>query len=447
MALSFFAIEAMPRLRRAVEQIIDMSGAKRILDGSQPFELARAAEIQRTELAANVTNSPTRKIRTHVPKVSDGISVHVWTPEGFLQAGTLEMDEDGWRKIAAFFEYDREYLARANSGAYPLDPINMRLTRTTYATREHHVVLGAIFDAAPDAWGRKVIKARQLETLGEVDEALVEMLAGSWTIGGARPKAILRDDSPGAAPGRSLIAKFPSYALPEGSAVEWACLSMARDIGLEVPHHTLRRVGGEQTLLLDRFDRGPGGARRHYLSAMSLVSAMPQSRFLDSASDKAIFSWSNLLHVTSQVAARPAEARVQMFARLALNAALGNSDDHLKNYGFLKCSDDPFHYEVAPVFDITPQRSASHYLHCGEFGRNYTLVDVMSNPRSFGVSAAAASVVEESIRDVLSRRDAYFSAAGLSDVAHREADGIIRRGLGQPLQTKVSNVPIERQRG
>ena len=65
-------------------------------------------------------------------KIVDGrLRVHAWAPGGFLSAGLLTLQEDG-EAMAASFEYDPAYLA--TPGAYPLDPLNLPLARTTWAT-------------------------------------------------------------------------------------------------------------------------------------------------------------------------------------------------------------------------------------------------------------------------------------------------------------------------
>ena len=434
--------------------------------------------------------------------VADTLHVYGWTPEGFVLAGTLNLEESGENDVRAQFAYADPW--REHVHAYPLDPINMASYRARYATQSAHVTLGAIFDAAPDAWGRRVVRAnvpaseqhavyrnaflrgadgigalvltpnrptdidhivalslserpklsqiqsaaraaRELESDGLVSDALRSMLAGSWTIGGARPKAIVSDDRAQAPAGRSVIAKFASARQSvETNRVEYAVLEMASAMGMRVPQHELLEIEGEAVLLLERFDRTDDGARRHYLSAMSLVSAQPVSRMLDSAHDAAVFSWSNLLDVASRVCAKPASARVEMFARLSLNAALSNTDDHLKNFGMLKIAESALHYEIAPVFDVTPQASDAHYLHLLDEGRRYTLRDVMARSRELGIAASAARDVDERIRSVLARRHEFFDLAGLSARDVAMVGAWIDRGIGLPSSAPA---PARRPRG
>ena len=431
------------------------------------------------------------------------LCVHAWTPAGFLRAGVLKLDEAG-EAISATFRYDQTYLDHPH--AYPLDPLNMPLGATLHATASPFVRLGSIFDAAPDAWGRRVVQAQlpaharervfrgaflrgadgigslvltplileaedialedivqlslterpslsqlagaadaawQFEQGDALTPAMREMLGGSWTIGGARPKAILRQDAPGALPAESVIAKFPSVLdRLDRSRLEFATLEMAADMGFNVGGRELRECllhnashdGARPVaaLVLERFDRlvRPDGVRRrHYLSAMSLASYQPQSKLLNTRQDQAVLSWARLLDLSSRVAAKPAHARVEMFARLCLNAALQNTDDHLKNFGFLKGEDSPVHYELAPVFDVSPQASERHYLHCADLGQTYGLKEALSRARVLGISRGACEEVEERIVSVLLRRRDYLERAAMSGADVELASQWIGQGM------------------
>lgn len=428
-------------------------------------------------------------------KQIDGeLRVHAWTKQGFLSAGLLTLEEDG-DDIAASFTYDQDYLV--NPLGYPLDPLNMPLGRGRMATDSQFVRLGAIFDAAPDAWGRKVVTAQlpsearrrvfrnaflrgadgigslvltpdslageidldhivnlslserpslsqldraalaahELEQGGDLTDEMRNMLGGSWTIGGARPKAILRDDREGALPGQSVIAKFDSMndTAPR-NRIESACLKMAHAMGFRVPASRLEELpGGRTALLLERFDRQviEGSVHRlHYLSAMSLASHQPQSKFLNSAMDRAVLSWSKLLEISSRICEKPQHGRVEMFARLALNTALQNTDDHLKNFAFLKVAGSAVHYDIAPVFDVSAQGAQRHYLHCLDMGQTYSLSDVIPRARELGIAKATAQEVEERIVDVLLQIDQYLDAAGLGKADSEKVKGWVAEGMG-----------------
>lgn len=432
--------------------------------------------------------------------VDEHLRVHAWTSEGFKSAGVLSLDEEGDRGMSAVFEYDPSYVV--DPCAFPLDPLNMPLGRQSYATTSQFVMLGSIFDSAPDAWGRKVARssldndeqnnmfrnaflkgadgigalvltplhmndeasltrivaesiqerprlsqleraakaAHDLEKTGHVGDDLEEMLSGSWTIGGARPKAILQDDSKGGQPLGSVIAKFPSFKdhIDRGR-LEFASLEMAADMGFSVPAHSLIDSSTDKKqsiLILDRFDRDiveERVLRRHYVSAMSMISYQPQHQMLSSRFDQAMLSWNKLLEVTSRISENPIKDRVEMYARLALNAALHNTDGHLKNFGFLKSRQDPFHYEIAPVFDVSPQAGDRHYMYCGSLGQWYTLKDVVSQARSMGIALGAAQEIEEKIMSVVDRRHHYFDEAGMTASDQEKANGWVEKGLGYGL--------------
>lgn len=454
-------------------------------------------------MAANRSESRRDKL------VDDKLRVHAWTPKGFRFAGVLDLEEDG-EQLAASFQYQEAYLADAH--AYPLDPINLPLGRTLHATQSQFVRLGAIFDAAPDAWGRKVVTAQlpqearqrvfrsaflrgadgigshvltpdaagddldldaivqmslnERPALSELDRAqraardfeagldltdeMRSMLGGSWTIGGARPKAILQDDRAGAPAGLSVIAKFDSIndQVPR-NRIEEDCLSMAQDMGLNVKGHWLRELdGGRTALVLERFDRPvvDGAVHRlNYLSAMSLASYEPQSKFLNSAMDQAVISWSKLLEISSRVCERPSSARLEMFARLAFNAAVQNSDDHLKNFALLKAPGSLLHYTIAPVFDVSAQAGQRHYLHCLDLGQVYSLQDVMPMARRLGIAKGVAEEVEQRLLEVLAERHQYLDGAGLSRADAQKVNEWIEQGLGSRYVERVREVDAPEQ--
>ncbi len=102
--------------------------------------------------------------------------------------------------------------------------------------------------------------------VGDGDLAAIKELldAGAGSLGGARPKASVRDG------GRLLIAKLSSLR-DEWDVIAWekTALDLAERACITVPGRRLERIAGRSVLLLDRFDRTPDGARIRYLSAMS----------------------------------------------------------------------------------------------------------------------------------------------------------------------------------
>ena len=222
------------------------------------------------------------------------------------------------------FVYGRSYRSRAD--AVPIDPINLPLSTETFETARLGGVFGALRDSAPDAWGRFVIEvvlgrsdltevdfllespedragalsfgvgtnppapvrafnrvvhleelreaARLLEEgqpAGAVREQLRQVFEPTTSMGGARPKNTVEDDS------GLWIAKFPARSDRWNNApVEAAMLSLAKRCSIQVPEIRIERLGGGDVLLLRRFDREPvaGGYWRHRMvSGLTMLRA------------------------------------------------------------------------------------------------------------------------------------------------------------------------------
>src|SRR6478752_3013247 len=102
--------------------------------------------------------------------------------------------------------------------------------------------------------------AERLDRDAESEDELATLLRGGSSLGGARPKAHVRDDA-----GRIAIAKFPSSVDDEWDVMRWEALALtlARGAGIRVPDHKLHRIDGKSVLVVDRFDRS-GSARIGY---------------------------------------------------------------------------------------------------------------------------------------------------------------------------------------
>lgn len=185
---------------------------------------------------------------------------------------------------------------------------------------------------------RLLAAADQVNSDGDDLAAVKELLdAGSGSLGGARPKASVRAED-----GRLLIAKFPH---PDDTwnvmAWEQTALDLAQAAGIAVPGHRLSAVGRRAVLLLDRFDRDSAGRRVGYLSAMSLLAARDgdERDYLDIAG------------ALPEHGARVRADLAELFRRVVFSVAVHNTDDHLRNHGFLRV---PGGWRLSPVFDVNP---------------------------------------------------------------------------------------------
>lgn len=301
---------------------------------------------------------------------------------------------------SATFTYFDEYLARRD--AYPLDPA-LELSAGQHQTPGAHALFGAFSDSAPDRWGRRLIARAERQRvrreggsersfgefdylLGARDDArqgavrfrdfddgayladagsgvpvlidLPELLAqadrldrdeaddedvrrllrAGSSLGGARPKAHVLTRA-----GRLAIAKFPSASSDEWEVIAWeaVALELARGAGIDVPDSTLHQVDGKAVLIVDRFDRS-GTDRLGYASAMTMLESNDRERgsYLDIASTIEEQS----PHATADLE--------QLWRRIAFSISISNTDDHLRNHGFLRLSEAG--WSLSPAFDLNP---------------------------------------------------------------------------------------------
>jgi serine/threonine-protein kinase HipA len=302
-------------------------------------------------------------------------------------------------KESATFEYDTSWLE--HDARFSLEPA-LKLGPGPFHTTDR-AMFGAIGDSAPDRWGRALMRRmerrraeREKETprtLQEIDylllvddetrqgalrfaqqaggpflreegekrtpplielprllsaaERVLEekdsdddlrmLFAPGSSLGGARPKASVRDKD-----GHLSIAKFP-HRDDDYDTVRWEAVSLAlaRRAGITVPEGRLELIGGKPVLLLRRFDRS-GGSRIPFLSSMSMLSAK----------DNETHSYLELVDALRQHGAAPKEDIRALWRRLTFNILISNTDDHLRNHGFLY--EGPAGWRLSPAYDLNP---------------------------------------------------------------------------------------------
>lgn len=299
---------------------------------------------------------------------------------------------------SATFEYDAAWLGKL--GRFALEPA-LVLSHGPQHTAPGRRLFGAFGDSAPDRWGRLLIqqeerrKAREENcaprTLTEVDyllgvadiarqgalrfseseggpflatgvqipplvrlsallnaalhitdngasdEDLKLLLAPGSSLGGSRPKASVIDRD-----GSLAIAKFPQHGdLIPINRWEGVALTLAAKAGIETPGWRIENVAGRPALLLRRFDR-MGGQRIPFLSAMSMLNA----------EDNDQRSYLEIADALRQYGARPEADCAQLWRRIVLSILIANTDDHLRNHGFLY--DAAGGWRLAPAYDLNP---------------------------------------------------------------------------------------------
>lgn len=171
---------------------------------------------------------------------------------------------------------------------------------------------------------------------------LMLLIAPGSSLGGARPKANVIDPI-----GDLWIAKFPSRNdYKDSGAWESIVNQMAYELGIKVAIGEARIYSQRRhTYLTKRFDRTHGNERIHFASAMSLLG------YKDGYSHKEGGSYLELVELIEQYGSNANDDIRELWRRIVFSIAVSNTDDHLRNHGFLLQKDG---WRLAPAYDINP---------------------------------------------------------------------------------------------
>lgn len=382
----------------------------------------------------------------------------------FVTAGRLRVTTVDDRTAAGSFVYGRRYLER--NDAVELDPIELRLSDRLYQTGRMKGIFGAIRDAMPDYWGRRVIEKHtgrvnleeldhllegpddragalgfglnqtppaprrefnrtiDLARLQEAAETIIasepkqhelaaqaeELMLLGTSMGGARPKAVVEDS------GALWLAKFSRYDDRWNQPkVEYGTLLLARACGLDTADSKLVTVGGKDVLMVRRFDREKQDEsyRRH-----RMVSALTLLRSSDSASDREQWSYLLLSDEVRRSSASPQQDLRELFARICFNAAISNVDDHPRNHAMLAKVRD---WRLSPAFDLGPTPSVSVErrdlaLACGPQGRYANRSNIVAAHGRFLLTEDEATGIFDRITDTVANSwHSTMRRAGVSE--------------------------------
>jgi serine/threonine-protein kinase HipA len=185
------------------------------------------------------------------------------------------------------------------------------------------------------------------------------------SLGGARPKASVIDDK-----GQLWIAKFPS-SRDDKNAGAWEMVlhELAKDCGIHVSEARLQKFSGKHhTFLSKRFDRTDDQKRIHFASAMTLLGLQ------DGADHAEGVGYLDLVGFIMQHSPEAEEDLEQLWRRIAFNILVSNTDDHLRNHGFILT---PLGWRLSPAYDMNPN----------EMGNGLTL-NISENSNELDLSLA-----------------------------------------------------------
>ncbi len=394
-------------------------------------------------------------------KAPEEAYVWIWLPCATAPVVAGRLAPDGGRLI---FNYGQSYLAR--SDRIPMYEPELPLRSGAIAPEARLSMAGCLRDAAPDAWGRRVIlnrafgrkgndvdtaaldeltyllesgsdrigaldfqrspseyvpRAVQAATLEELQSGagkvekgvpltpdLDQALFHASSLGGARPKALIEDGD------TKMIAKF-SLSTDTYNVVkaEFVAMHLAAKAGLDVAPVRLEEVAGKDVLLVERFDRAKtkdDWTRKAMVSALTLFG-------LDELMAR-YASYEDLAEIIRHRFTSPKATLHELFGRLVFNILCGNTDDHARNHaGFW----DGQHLTLTPAYDICPQSRSGNVasqamLIVGD-NRTSTLATCLEAAPNFQLGEKAAKdIIARQIGTIRDAWDDICEEAALTEV-------------------------------
>ena len=362
------------------------------------------------------------------------------------------------------FRYGDRYLQRPEAVA--LDPFRLPLANQVFEFTQLKGIPGAMRDAGPDAWGRRVIEHKlerspadlheidyllhgpqdgagylsfglkveppapkrqynRTVQLGELIEAtqaieegrpvaahLLDHLDAGTSMGGARPKATIEDEN------RLWLGKFPAKSDRINlQRIEFATLELGRRCWLNVAHAKLQSVGTSDVLMLQRFDRehADSGTTTGYLR-VGLVSGLTVLDCGDSHLDRERWSYPLLADNLRRWSDKPEADCAELFRRMVFNAAVTNNDDHPRNHALLRRQKG---WRLSPAYDLVPtpvisQERRDLALTVGQYGRTASIYNLLSQAGRFGLAEEDARAEINRMIEVLRNWREIFFTCGVS---------------------------------
>ena len=391
--------------------------------------------------------------------------VWIWLPGRVepVVAGRIRADDGQFA-----FNYGRSYLDRKD--AIPIYEPELPLTAGAIAPEPPLEIANALRDASPDAWGRRVIvnrltgargRAADVDDLDELtfmlrsgsdrtgaldfqaspaeyvpreaDNATLDLLLDSaervdrglllepdlaealqhgTAIGGARPKALIREGDV------KYVAKFSSSndAYYNVVKAEFVAMRLAGLAGLDAASVKLVRALDKDVLLVRRFDwerAGTGWTRRAMVSALTLLGL--DERMAAHA------SYEDLADIVRARFTAPKETLRELFGRMTFNVLVGNTDDHARNHAAFW---DGGGLALTPVYDVCPQsrtgREASQAMRIHGVERRSRLSSCLAAAKAFLLAdECALEIVKRQIAVIGRDWNAVCGEARLSDADRR----------------------------
>ena len=236
---------------------------------------------------------------------------------------------------------------------------------------------------------------------------LLQLVHPGTSLGGTRPKAGVLNEE-----GELCVAKFPSRN-DEYDIGLWEHLShlLAKEAGVEAAE-TRAITAGEKyhTLLSKRFDRTTDGRRRHFASAMTLLG------LTDGCNAQTGNGYLDIVDFILQHCCNVEANLRQLYRRVAFSIAIGNSDDHFRNHGFLLT---PKGWTLSPAYDLNPTFNDHQSLLINATTNRSDLQLLLASSEEYMIGKEEATHIIEEVKDGVSQ---WRSMATRLGIAKREMD-------------------------
>jgi serine/threonine-protein kinase HipA len=333
--------------------------------------------------------------------------------------------------------HERERAAAAGTDARTLGDIDFllgvddetRLGALRFKAPGSDVFLAQTGRAVPPLveLGKLLSASDRIEKGRERRGDLALLLAPGGSLGGVRPKAVVRDRF-----GTLNLAKFP-WKNDDWSVILWekVTLDLARAAGVDVPPYKLERVGNKSVLLVGRFDRRQVDMRLPFMSAMTALGARDRDED---------HSYLEIVDALRQMGGAAQRDISQLWRRMVFNILVSNTDDHLRNHGLLL---GPEGWRLAPAYDMNPcpmdVGGRVHVLAINERDRTGSLDLALSVADYFGLSQSEAKAIAAEVGTAVAQWSRLAAAQKIakseidrlcSAFAHRDLDQAL--GKAQP---------------
>ena len=231
---------------------------------------------------------------------------------------------------------------------------------------------------------QEVEKSEENDVLPE-KKWIAQLIQPGTSLGGARPKAGVLDDS-----GNLCIAKFPSRKDDYDTGL-WEHFShlLARKAGIYAAQtKVLGGLGKYHTLLSKRFDRTDEGKRIHFASSMSLIGLR------DGDNAQGGYGYLNIVDFILQSCCDVEKNLQELYRRVAFNICIGNSDDHFRNHGFLLT---PRGWTLSPAYDMNPTLNEYQSLLINESSNKADIRTLLESCESYMIKKEVAEKDRKSV--------------------------------------------------